>query len=105
MTSTDLPTLEEALNSLTGWEEQAIKQKFHADFMDLKNTATVRALVFVQFKREGHDDNTAWKLAQDLTVGQCDARFDTSEEEDETDENDQPVTPAGKDGGPLTFTQ
>ena len=71
----------EMTESLTGFDEIAIEQQFRRPLEDLSNTGTVRALAFVQFRRDGLDDKAAHEKAMGATFGALDDMFDTSQVE------------------------
>ena len=87
MTASDETTTDPALDvrgfmrSLTGFDEIAIEQQFRRPLEDLSNTGTVRALAFVQFRRDGLDDKAAHEKAMGATFGALDDMFDTSQVE------------------------
>lgn len=85
-------TAEEMANSLTGYDELAISKHFGGEVGDLaehRQTTFIRALVFVDFTRQGKGAPEAKKAAMDLTLGQCNSYF--SEVEDaESGEGETP---------------
>lgn len=89
--------LADLLNSLTGYEEIAVEQKFGADPYTLLTTNVIkcmRAGAMIVHKRQGLKDGDAYKAAMSLTSKELDAFFPDSEDEPLPDE---PVTEAGKD--------
>lgn len=104
MTSTGAPTmtLDEMVESLTGFDELAIEK--HFDGFDIyahgetKGIRAMRALAFVQFRRDGQTDREAVKTAQELTFKALKDRF--LPDQPEIDPAD-PETPSGKDSTPL----
>lgn len=96
-TTTERPTVVEMINSLTGYDEIAIEKNYGGvDFFELKGLTTIRALVFVQLRRDGQADKDAKRAVLEMTVGECNAFFT---EDTETDP-EQPVTEPGKDSEP-----
>lgn len=90
-------TVEEMIESLTGFEEIAIKKAFDSDIFNLLNTAPTtagRALVFIDKKRSGLSDKDAKNEALEMRLKDVDDYFE--DEEPEVDEED-PVTPSGND--------
>lgn len=79
-------TAEEMLESLTGFDEIAIKQQFGAEVADLANnqpTMFLRSLVAVHVKRQdGLPDAAAKQRAMELTLKQAQEYFLQSEGED-----------------------
>lgn len=95
MTSTtEKPNIEELTESLTGFEEIAISKAFSVkDFTALPGTMSVRALLFVVYKREGDNDGDAYQRAMELSMKAVNDYFD-----DEIEAiPDEPVTEPGKD--------
>lgn len=90
-------TLQEALNSLTGYDEIAIAQAFGKDISTLLETPTTagRALIFVLNRREGRPDKEAKAAAMELPLGDVNAYFSSDDPDP-----DQPNTPAGEDDSP-----
>lgn len=75
-------TADEMIESLTGFEEIAIAKAFGGEVFDLaqtKQTTFLRALVFVQAKREGMKDSDAKQYALGLTLKDVNARFSDPE--------------------------
>lgn len=98
MTSDPTMTLDEMVESLTGFDELAIEK--HFDGFDVytqgetKSIRAMRALAFVQFRRDGQTDRDALKAAQELPFKALAARF--LPDEPEVDPQ-APETPSGKD--------
>lgn len=89
-------TANEIIDTLNGFEEIAISQKFGTDIDDLLTTRQsmgLRALAFTVFARE--DAKSAYKRAMTMTVKELAAFFPDEPEESMPEE---PVTDAGKDG-------
>lgn len=95
-------TLEDAFNSLTGFDEIAIEKRFGlSDYSTIEQRSTrwVRAMVFVLKRREGLNDLDAYKTAMDMTLGELNDQF-AEDEDDETDRDfdpENPVSELGKD--------
>lgn len=88
------PTIEELAESLTGFEELAIKAHFDQDLSDIKSgTMMLRALVFTQRVRGGEKAAEAKKYAMGLPIK---ALPDLFADDDEVTP-DEPTTAAGKD--------
>lgn len=90
-------TFNEMLDSLTGYEEQAIENQFGADIYALLNNATKasRALVFTSLNREeGSKPAEVRKRVMGMTIREINAFW-----QDDADEPmpDEPVTASGKD--------
>lgn len=92
--TSEKPTVEEMAESLTGFEELAIKAHFDAtvDSFD-SGTMLLRALVFVQHTRAGMKAKDAKDAAMALTIKALPEQF----AEDTEVTPDEPVTAAGKD--------
>lgn len=90
-------TADDMFDSLTGFEEIAVKQTFGVPITELAKTdplQMVRALVFAHVKRGGVvKDSEARKVAQGLTLGQVDDYFADDAGDPMPDE---PVTEQGK---------
>lgn len=91
------PTPQEASESLTGFDEIAIKQKFGSPLKQLGDedpTQFLRALVFVLRRRDGKADAEAFHLAQSMTLADVSAEFTnpTVEEQAEADFVEPPRT-------------
>jgi hypothetical protein len=94
---TDKLTLDEAVESLTGFDEIAIEKKFGHDITTLLTDHAIRAMratAFVLKRREGLNDADAYKASMDMTIGQTQDFF-----ADEPDElmPEEPSTELGKD--------
>jgi len=99
MSATDT-TSEEMFESLTGYDEIAIAKSFDAEIGSLaskKPTMFLRALVFVDLRRQGISDADAKVAVLDYTLKTCKDYF---AENREVDDN-EPVTDSGKDDSPL----
>lgn len=87
------PTPQEVSESLTGFDEIAIKQKFGDTLKRLGDddqTQFLRALVFVLRRRDDKSDAEAYHLAQSLTLGEVADEF--SQDDAEADFGKQPRT-------------
>lgn len=86
-------SMEEAVESLTGFDEIAIEGAFGADVTTLlteKPTKAARALLFVMKRREGMKDPEARKAVMEMRLGDVQSYFIDEDDEDEA---------AGKDAG------
>lgn len=95
--SADKISAEEMIDSLTGFDEIAIKKAFGAEWGQLVESSPVtftRSLIFIQKRREGLLDAVAKDAALSLTLGEVNAVF--AEDEPEVMPED-PETEAGKD--------
>lgn len=87
----------EFIETLTGFDEIAIEKHFGSRWGTLAEqnpTMLLRALVFIEFRREGQSDPDAYKAALSLTLREAQDRFPDAEEEFTPDE---PETEGGKD--------
>lgn len=93
-------SIAEAIEGLTGYEEQAIENHFGTDvisLLDISATKACRAIIYAEATRTADHDN-AWKKAMSLTVKEVGDRF--APEEPDTDlPGDEPTTEQGKGGG------
>ena len=95
-------TLEELAESLNGFDEIAVQRSFGFSIDDFENQGTlgIRALVFVEFRREGDNDKTAYQRAMDLTMRELIDRYPEMAEDDVPDPMatlaTAGVTPSGK---------
>lgn len=104
MNSTPKPqtdqSVDDLLNSLTGFDELAINKAFGADVFDLAErqpTMYVRALIFIHFTRAGQDAGAAKKASMGMTIKQAQDFFPEGDEEFDPE---TPVTEAGKKDAP-----
>jgi len=93
--ATQKPTVDEVVESLTGYEEDEIEKRFGADINTLligKPTRGLRALIFVVKARQ--DPKTAYKDAMNLALKELDPFF-----ADDGDEPmpEAPITESGKE--------
>lgn len=94
------PTVDELLNSLTGYDELAITKAFDKSIFELAEQAAshyLRALIFVTELRAGKKADEAKKSVLSLTIRQAQDFF--SDEPDEPTP-DAPITSAGKGSSP-----
>lgn len=94
MSQDDQVSSSEALEALTGYDEQKIEARFKAEVLELGGVKFLRALIFGDQLHNGKDDEGAYKAAMELTVKQVQAYF-SSDPEDALP--DAPDTEAGKD--------
>ncbi|GAA0978200.1 hypothetical protein ENKNEFLB_02834 [Nocardioides aquaticus] len=90
-------TVNEYVESLTGYEEDGILKHFGAEVLDLLTTRPIKAgrgLIYVDRKRGGDNDTDAVKAAMSLSMRDVDAYFTPEPVEVDPDE---PETPEGKD--------
>lgn len=99
-------TLNEAVESLNGFDEIAIEKRFGGDITSLLTNHAIRAVratVFVLRRRDGLKDDEAYKASMEMSIREAQDYFP-----DEPDEimPDEPVTEVGKDSSepaaPLT---
>jgi hypothetical protein len=101
-TPTPTMTVDEMVESLTGFDELAIEK--HFDGFDIysdgesKGVRAMRVLAFIAFRRDGQTDRDAFKAAQGLSFKQVSAFFLPPETELDPDD---PETESGKDSEPL----
>lgn len=92
-----LPTTDEVLESLTGYDELAIEKAFGTDVESLmrsgKGLTYLRSLVFAQELHGGAKHDEAKKRALSLSVKELNARFSEPDDDD-----DLPGSDTGKDG-------
>lgn len=81
--------LDELAESLNGWEELAVQKQFgfSIDKFEEHGTIGIRALAYIEFKREGQKDAAAHKAAMDLTLRELVDRYP------EMDKDDDPADP------------
>lgn len=83
----------EVLDSLTGYDEDAITKVFGAPVTDLDGTKFLRALLFGNERHSGKSDEDAMKAVQSLTISKLKDRFVPEDDEDP----ELPGSEAGKD--------
>lgn len=101
------PTYVEAINNLTGYDEDEIETRFGiatSDYLegDMPVGKCMRALLFGVRRREGIPDDDAYDQVKKLSNREVLEFFDTTDDvEDQEDGKEAdpfpPVTPAGKD--------
>lgn len=81
------PGLEELAESLNGWEELAVQKMFgfSIDKFEEHGTLGIRALAYVEIKREGTNDKVAHQAAMDLTLRQLVERYPEMDEDNVPD--------------------
>lgn len=96
-------TADAMFDSLTGYDEIAVRKSFDANVVNLSQTDPLqflRALVFVAERRGGLKDAAALKAAQTLTLGETADYF--ADDPEEVDPED-PASALGK-GSPALAT-
>lgn len=85
--------------TLNGFDEIAISKAFGEDISELRSKpfSFLRALIFIEQKRNGSKDAIAYKAAMEVRTVELDEYFPDDPEEVDPDE---PVTDEGKDGEP-----
>ena len=63
------PTVEDSVNSLTGFDEIAVRKRFGAELSDLSATMMMRALVYILNLRESKDEPAAFNAAMKMPLG------------------------------------
>ena len=93
--TTETRKLEELAESLNGWEEIAVVKAFGFTIDDFENQGTlgIRALAFVELKREGQKDAAAHQAAMDLSIRDLVSRYP------EMNSDEAPDPMATLDGG------
>lgn len=74
--------MKEVLDSVTGFDEIAVKQKFGAPLSELMKSDGLqgaRALIFVMEKHDGKSDPEAFHVCQSLRVADVNDRFSTED--------------------------
>lgn len=101
-------TVEELADSLTGFDEIAIKKAFGAPFAVLAPNEKgqggdvfqfLRALVFVHRRRDGESDVTAYNSAQGMTTGEVNGYFADESAESGKDDSTTDETPMSSPPG------
>jgi len=101
-------TVEELSDSLTGFDEIAIKKAFGVPFAALAPNEKgqggdvfqfLRTLVFVHRRREGDTDVTAYNAAQGMTTGEVNAYFADESAESGKDDSTTGETPMSSPPG------
>lgn len=85
--TTDRIPLDELAESLNGWEEIAIRKTFGFSFDQLEEQGTiaVRALAFIELKREGVKDSVAHKQVMDWSLRELVDRYPEMNEDEPAD--------------------
>lgn len=91
-------TGQEVANSLTGFDEIAIKQAFGLSLDALDPITVARACGFVLNRRAGQSDRDAYQAVMAMPQRDLSALFATDDEDDDPDPYAQ--SPAGKDSPP-----
>jgi hypothetical protein len=94
MSATD-KTAEEVMQSLTGFDEIAIAQRFGAKVLKIAKedeTSFLRSLVFIEKRREGLKDGDAWQAVMEMPLAEVQEYFPDDDEFDP----DEPDTASGK---------
>jgi hypothetical protein len=88
-------TAEEVLESLTGFDEMAIKQHFGSTVSDLAGDQTMlgRGLVFVLKRRDGLNDDDARNAALGMPLKDITSYFADESEESGKDEPSSELSP------------
>lgn len=104
-------TVEELADSLTGFDEIAIKKAFGVPFSALAPNEQglggdvfqfLRSLIFVHRRREGENDVTAYNTAQSLKTGEVNAYFAEESAESGKDSSAPETTPTTSQPGAST---
>lgn len=93
-TTSTKKTVTESLELLNGFDEIAIEKAFGTDIDNLRATMTLRALIFIDKRREGLNVKAAYDAVMELTAKQLSEHFADDEVEVMPDE---PVGEPGKD--------
>ncbi len=75
----DKLTIEEAAESITGYEEIAIERQFGSDLTSLTSMMQARALVFVMFLRQSGDPVAARNEVMKMTIKAVMGSFNADE--------------------------
>lgn len=88
-----MTTLKEAFDSLTGFDEIAIQRAFGEPISEVRQNATMgyRALIFVQYRRDGQRDQAAYQAAMELPLKQALDYFDPDPEDDLEESGKEPA--------------
>lgn len=89
-------TANEISESLTGFDEIAIKQHFGGTIRDLSKedpTQYMRSLVFIIERRGGKKDPDAYHAAQSMSLAEIGSRFGDSNADEDFDEQPRTTTP------------
>lgn len=91
-----LPTYDEAIESLTGYEEEAIVKKFGTDIDSLRTSMQLRALIFTFDVRNGDEQKAAYEHAMSLPAKAFLDHFSSPDDVDDV-MPDEPVSAVGED--------
>lgn len=80
-------TATDVAKSINGYDELAIARAFGKDVDELRGTMAIRAVVFLQLRREGVKDAEAKRGCMELTVTELNEFF--AEEEPDADLQDE----------------
>jgi hypothetical protein len=83
----------EFAQTLTGFDELAIKKFFRDTFENLDGMLAPRSLIFVLFRREGNTDGDAYTRSMNLTIGQVDTYFVTGEDSEGESDGSTKIEP------------
>lgn len=75
--------------SLTGFDEIAVRVHFGSEFADLGGTMSVRALLFVRFRRAGLKDKAAYNATMCVSLGWLEHLFTAEPKVDDDEGKDQ----------------
>lgn len=70
--------VQEAIKSMTGFDEIAVKQKFGTPIVELlqgDQLQGLRAILFVEFRRDGKKDDEAFHRAQEISISEVNERI------------------------------
>lgn len=96
--STIEQTAEQVFDSVTGFDEIAIAQRFGRTIADLAQgdaSMFMRSLVFVVKRREGANDEDAWKDAMGMSTKDTLTGFFAEDSEEEAGKDEEPETQPG----------
>jgi hypothetical protein len=86
-------TVEDYFDTLTGFDDIAVKKRFGDTPVNLTQTDAItalRALVFVQYRRDGYEDDLAYDVTMKLPLKQVQGAF----LDEPTDESGEGVEPS-----------
>lgn len=93
-------SISDTVATLTGFEEQAIEDRFGRTIADLLSQDAVkacRALLFVLARRAGDKDGDAYKAVMEFRLKDVDSRFQSEDEDQDDFDPDHPESEQGKD--------
>lgn len=85
-----MTSISEAVESATGFDELAVKQKFGTplgELLERDRLQGLRAIVFIQTRRDGKKDDEAYHIAQSLPLSDLKARFAEQDPEGDPEED------------------